>query len=532
MIVGIDFGTCFSCIAIMKGFNPITTYIKDTTQEGIPSRFMYSKESGKELYGIDTMTGEAFKDYRNLIKNMKTLVREDPENLKKKIPGHEYILSEVIEKFLTYLITLAKNGAARSGEFDNSNIDDITVTVPAGIAQGDSLATDYNNLIRESVKKVTGLSDEHVRVLQEPVAASVSYLYGENLRTHYDSKQTILVCDLGGGTFDVTITEFDPHSMKYSIIDTDGDLHLGGNDWDAKLAESVLKKIGIEEVNDDEKIDFEEQVTKLKIELSKTDESMIFFKHDDTMVFTEYTRSEFEEASKELLERLLSVVKKILNRYKPGINGIDKVVLVGGGSNMPQVREGIMSLLPEYDPDNIIQHDPSTAIAKGAAIYAMLKSNTGGVGDTGEVIDVVSHTYGFECRDSATNKFRIRNVILKGTSFEGKDRIVEIADSTFHAISDDQNIVAYTVYESDYVPTGDSDRGREWSDFSEDAVTNGMVVDINVPAEYYGRARSYNMTVEMALDTNGILEMTIRDKAGNNVGYVTNYKNTRKPRDE
>ena len=182
MIIGIDFGTCFSCIAIMKGFNPITTYIKETSDQGIPSQFMYSKETGKELYGIETLTGEAFKNNKDLIKNMKTLVREDQENLKKKIPGHEFILSEVIEKFLTYLITLAKNGAARSGEFDNSNIDDITVTVPAGIAQGDSLATDYNNLVRESVKKITGLSEDHIRVLQEPVAASISYLYGENLR--------------------------------------------------------------------------------------------------------------------------------------------------------------------------------------------------------------------------------------------------------------------------------------------------------------------------------------------------------------
>ena len=202
------------------------------------------------------------------------------------------------------------------------------MTVPAGIAQGDSLATDYNNLVRESVKKITGLSEDHIRVLQEPVAASISYLYGENLRTHYDSKQTILICDLGGGTFDVTITEFDPRSMKYSIIDTDGDLHLGGNDWDAKLAESVLNKLNIERINDEEKNDFDEKITKLKIELSKNDESMIFFKHDNTRVFTEYTRDEFEEATEDLLDRLLSVVSKILDRYKPGIEGIDKVVLV------------------------------------------------------------------------------------------------------------------------------------------------------------------------------------------------------------
>ena len=320
--------------------------------------------------------------------------------------------------------------------------------------------------------------------------------------------------------------------MKYSIIDTDGDLHLGGNDWDAKLAESVLNKLNIERINDEEKNDFDEKITKLKIELSKNDESMIFFKHDNTRVFTEYTRDEFEEATEDLLDRLLSVVSKILDRYKPGIEGIDKVVLVGGGSNMPQVREGIMSLLSEYDPDNIIQHDPSTAIAKGAAIYAMLKSNAGGVGDSGEVVDVVSHTYGFDCHDSATDKYRIRNVILKGTSFEGKDRIIEIPDSSFVALRDDQNVISYRVYESDYIPAGDSRREREWSDFSEDAVTNGMELEINVPAEYYGRATAYSMTVEMALDTNGILEMTIRDKAGNNVGYVTNYKNTRTPRDE
>lgn len=523
MIVGIDFGTCYSSIAIMKGFNPIVTYVKETTQVGIPSRFMFSKESNRELYGIETKIGEAYKNPKDVIKNMKTLVREDPDNLYKKIPGHDYILSDVIEKFLTYLVSIAKKGAASSGEFDNSNIDDITVTVPAGLAKGEVLASEYNKLIRDAMMRITGLSESHVRVLQEPVAASISYLYGENLRSHYDSKQTILVCDLGGGTFDVTVMEYDPNSMSYSVIDTDGDIHLGGNDWDSLLGSAILEKLDIEDFDDEsERIKFQEAVTKLKVELTDLDESMIFFKNNGSNVHAEFTRDEFEEISRDLRDRLLSVVERVINRFEPGLDAIDKIVLVGGGSNMPQVRDAIVDLFDNFNEDDVIQHDPSNAIAKGAAIYAMLKSNPGGV-SSANIVESVAHTYGFESRYSKTKEYRLYNLIFKGESFSDRDRITRESNSHFVAISDDQRVVCYTVYESDIVPDFESGE-YNWADLNDDAVMNGMELEVTIPPEYYGRATSYSMRVEMALDTNGILEMTVRDKAGNKVGFVTNYK--------
>ena len=103
MIIGIDFGTCFSSAAIMNGFIPVTSYIKDTTGVGIPSLFMYSQEQGKELFGEDCVTGEAFRHEADIVRNMKRTVREDPENISMKISsgGKDYILSDVIKMYLS-----------------------------------------------------------------------------------------------------------------------------------------------------------------------------------------------------------------------------------------------------------------------------------------------------------------------------------------------------------------------------------------------------------------------------------------------
>ena len=150
MIIGIDFGTCYSSSAIMSGLIPVTTFLRDTTGMGIPSTFMYSEENG-EMYGEACETGYAYKHSADIVRYMKRTVREDPANLERTITsgGKEFTLSEIIEKYLTFLIGEIKSAAVRSGEYSNTDIEAVTITAPVGIASGQMMASEYNKLLQE-----------------------------------------------------------------------------------------------------------------------------------------------------------------------------------------------------------------------------------------------------------------------------------------------------------------------------------------------------------------------------------------------
>lgn len=328
MIIGIDFGTCYSSAAIMNGLIPVTTFIRDSTGMGIPSLFMFSEEKNEELYGEACETGYAFRHSADIVRYMKRTVREDPANLERTVTsgGREYTLSQVIEKYLTYLIGEIREAAIRSGEYSNSNIEAVTITAPVGIASGQMMASEYNKLLQDAVMRITGLPKENVRILQEPVAAAISYLYSEDIRTHYDDVQKILVFDLGGGTLDVSIVEHDPKTMEYRILAKEGDLELGGNDWDNALRDRILEKTGLRwEGTDEETGRFTKIVTKTKIELTDSEESIVVFTMKGQDRFTRVNRAEFEDCTKELLERAMDVVDSALEFDESSMP--DKIVL-------------------------------------------------------------------------------------------------------------------------------------------------------------------------------------------------------------
>ena len=281
MFIGIDFGTCFSSVAFMNGHIPVTDYISDYNRMGVPTLFMYSKKSNKELFGCDCTTVEATMNSGDVIKYMKKIIRENPNNLNKTVQsgGINYSIKEVVKKFLTYLIEQAKEAGAKSGEFSNTDIEGVTITAPVGIADHQMTATDYKKLLVSTITEITGLDKTKVNVLEEPVAAAISYLYSENIKKKYTENQTILVFDLGGGTLDTTIVEYKPSKNEYNIKIKEGDLKLGGNDWDDVLGQAVLKKLGITQdfASKDEKARFQTAIVRLKQDLSYIDETMPFF---------------------------------------------------------------------------------------------------------------------------------------------------------------------------------------------------------------------------------------------------------------
>lgn len=521
MIVGIDFGTCFSSAAIMKGLIPVTTYLSDTTGVGIPTVFMYSEEQDKELYGEECLTGDTFRHNADIIRNMKRTVRENSDNMEMTVVsgGKEYVLKDVIEKFLAYLISEIKKGAVKSGDFENTEIEAITITAPVGIAQGQMLATDYNRFIQETVMNITGLDRDKVRVLQEPVAAAISYLYGNDARTHYDGNQRILVFDLGGGTLDVTVVEHDPRSMTYEILSKEGDLNLGGNDWDAALGEAIKKKLGIRSFESEaEEADFRRLTTKMKIDLTTSNDSIFFFTCDREEKYTHFSREEFESVTSGLMDRAIEVMNKALETVDGGLDSIDKIVLVGGSCNMPQVRNAIIEEFYGFDEDSVLLYNPSKAIAKGAAVFAKLNSEDDGSAEGPRIIDTSTVTYGFDSHYDG-GEVMIYNMIFKGTPFDENGRIRVKTDSCFVPMRDDQTKVSFYIFESES-RKGDGPDGN-WAHFGNGEVQNGLHLTVQVPPEYLHKATGFCMWVELTLDANGILEIVVTDRAGNKLAYAS-----------
>ncbi len=518
MIVGIDFGTCFSSAAIMSGLIPVTNYASDTN-EGIPSLFMFSKETGKELYGIDCTKREAVENEDDVVRYMKRLVRADPDSLGTTIVsgGQEYTVAQVIEKFLTYLVAKVRKGAMDSGEFQDDRIEALAVTAPVGIAKGQMMASDYNKLLQEMMGRITGLDADRISVVLEPVAAAISYLYSADIRKHYDGKQTVLVFDLGGGTLDVTVVEHDPAAMTYEIKAKEGDLELGGNDWDACLAKLVMEKAGKDSFSSKlDEASFRREVTKLKENLTMSDKAGMMFDDGDEDYVVKVTREEFDGCTEELLERAVEVVRRTLDSCD---SDVDRIVLVGGGSNMPQIRERLAEEFCPLRREGFVEvFEPSKAIAKGAAVYAKLAASANGSQEGPKVLDIATLSYGFESRKDGVEDM-IYNMIYKGASFGETGRISVRSESSFIALKDDQTRVSFRVYESE-APEGEG----PWMPFGNGETYNGLEVTVQVPPEYLGKATSFAMWPEMALDSNGIVDITVRDRAGNKLAYGTTAK--------
>ncbi|MBQ3735789.1 MAG: Hsp70 family protein, partial [Candidatus Methanomethylophilaceae archaeon] len=308
-------------------------------------------------------------------------------------------------------------------------------------------------------------------------------------------------------------------AMTYEILAKEGDLNLGGNDWDELLADTIRKKLGIESFSDaEEEGIFRRAVTKLKIELTSSEDSMIFFQYNGADKYTRFTRQEFEDATEKLLERSMETVRKALDSYSGTIDDMDRIVMVGGSSNMPQIKRGLSEEFPDFDGDRIMVYDPSKAIAKGAALFSKFNCESGRSGEGAKIIDICSTTYGFDSHYHMTER-AVYNMIYRGTPFGTDGRISIQSDSSFIPLRDSQTAVSFVVYES-AVNKGDGFEGN-WFHLGNGETENGMEVTIPIPRSYYGRATQFHMWVEYVLDSNGILEMIITDPDGNRLGYTS-----------
>ena len=520
MQIGIDFGTCFSIIAFTERKNNPT--IPGNYQNGIPSTFMYSQTQKKYLFGNECDIGESIFDPADVIRHIKKKVRENPDNLDYpplKTGGKEFSIRYILENYLDYLIGFCLTVAEESAEISEP-LDAVTITVPVGISSGRMMSTDYRLLLQNTVMKLTGLPADKVYVLEEPVAAALSYCFVKERRKRVDKTQKVLVFDLGGGTCDTSIVEYNSFSNECFVKASEGDLNLGGNDWDDALANDIMRKYGLTEFSDDnERASFIKAMNDLKHKLSrKTSESVNFKYKGRTFVVEDYTRKEFEAATKHLLDKAMALVHKTVSSYSSqGIQAIDKIVLVGGSCNMPQVVDRLKQEFPQKTTE-IRLFDPSGAIARGAAIHASLMQDIGVVDRI--VNQITSKTYGFSSFNSGLNKQMIFNMIYKDTPFKDKDTIENSSGKAFTPLNDDQAQATFIVYESENVKgTGPH---ADWSDFNHGERPNGLVVSVDIPAEYENKATQYALYPTFTLDKNGIFNLIIRDKDGRIVSKKRN----------
>ncbi len=358
IIIGIDLGTTNSCVSAIEGDKPRVL----ETPEGkrtVPS--VVSFKNGEFI------VGEAAK--RQMITNPNTVYsikRKMGTSEKVKLGDKQFTPEEISAKILAYIKTYAEQKLGHP-------VSRAVITVPAYFNDAQRTAT-------KNAGKIAGLTVE--RIINEPTAAALAYGLDKNDKAH-----KLLVCDLGGGTFDVSLLEI--ADGTFEVLATSGDTFLGGDDWDNKITnwivEEVKKDHGVDLTKDKMAMQrLKEASEKAKIDLSGSKETQILLPYismtENGPINVEKTlsRATFEKISSDLITRCEKPILDVMKDAKLDFNQIDQVLMVGGSSRMPMFQDLVKKLTKKELNMTI---NPDEVVAVGAAIQ-------GGV-LTGDVNDIL-----------------------------------------------------------------------------------------------------------------------------------------------
>ena len=328
--VGIDLGTTFSSIAqVNENGEPLPIENEDDDVE--TASLILLAESGHVIVGP----------------NRNRAAMEDPENVVERIKRHMGVSSykrtfdgrEITPEFISSLILkkLKQDGEKRIGEIGNA-----VITVPYY----------FNDTRRKSTQDAGRIAGFNViDIINEPTAATLTYAWSRGelgvSQVKMDRPRRILVYDLGGGTFDATVVEYTP--THFRVLATDGDVKLGGVDWNDRLADHILKAF-----HDKHNIDASKSARALqvlrndcdlaKIQLSEKTETHVTFRHEGKSITVRITRDDFEKLTADLLQRTADTTEFVLEQADLEFGQLDAVVLVGGSTLMPQVRNMLKNL--------------------------------------------------------------------------------------------------------------------------------------------------------------------------------------------
>jgi molecular chaperone DnaK len=469
-VIGIDLGTTNSCMAVLEGGEP-TVIPNSEGGRTTPSVVAFSK-TGERLVG-QVAKRQAITNPDRTIASIK---RKMGTNEKIKIDDREYTPPEISAMILQKL-----KGDAE--EYLGEKVSEAVVTVPAYFDDSQRQAT-------KDAGRIAGL--EVLRIINEPTAAALAYGLDK------ENEQTILVFDLGGGTFDVSVLEIG--GGVFEVKSTSGNTHLGGDDWDQVvidwMADDFKSKTGIDLRSDKMALQrLKEAAEKAKMELSTTTSTNINLpfitatqegpQHLDMTL----SRSDFNKMTADLVDKCVGPFKQAVDDSGIDLKNIDHVILVGGATRMPAIQDKVRELTGGKEPHKGV--NPDEVVAVGAAIQAgVLKGEVKDI----LLLDVTPLSLGIETLGGVFTKLIERNTTIPTRKSE-----------VFTTAADGQTSVEVHVLQGE----------REMADYNK---TLGRFHLVGIPPAPRGVPQ---VEVTFDIDANGIVNVSARDRATGNEQKIT-----------